>query len=343
MYKDLLELRENAWTPRRKEEKAKTLEEIRKDVEREEQIQAQQSVQMNQSGGYRGAGGATGGGRGGGGGGYDRSNRGSTYGGGSTNTRPRQPTKPVVDDDGFTTIGGTVGKSRAGGSSLAQAASAGKQPQRILQNNSKRPFGVLADDSSSSKPRPEPLDKDQFDRRCKTILSEFIQDPTNQKELLLSVDELTGTDDYGVKFVSSNADRIIDCKDNERKAISSMLGVLVEKKKLSLSDVQDGLMDLIEFIDSYVYDAPLAFEYLGHMLATMIRAGALNVTWVGEQAEKTKVSDPGNPEKIIRALIKSIESDAGPEAVKAAFGPHQKAMESLLGADKWTSIKKEVA
>jgi hypothetical protein len=229
---------------------------------------------------------------------------------------------------------------------LAQAASAAhqQQPQRILQNKSKQPFGALADDAGGSgKPRPEPLDKDKFERRCKTILSEFMQDPSNHDELVLSVEELTGTDDYGKKFVSANADRIIDCKDDERKAIYSMMGVLVAKKKLSPSDVRDGLMDLIEFIDSYVYDAPRAFEYLGDLLATMIRAGAINATWVGEQAEKTKVSDPGNPEKIIRALIQSIQSGGGPEAVKSAFGPHQKAMESLLGADTWTSIKKEVA
>jgi translation initiation factor 4G len=43
MYKDLLDLRANRWVPRRKEEKAKTLEEIRKDVEIEERKQQQQS------------------------------------------------------------------------------------------------------------------------------------------------------------------------------------------------------------------------------------------------------------------------------------------------------------
>merc|ERR1711971_31806 len=56
MYKDLIELRSNNWVPRRKQEKAKTLDEIRKDVEREERIQAQQSQQYG-SGGGRGGGG----------------------------------------------------------------------------------------------------------------------------------------------------------------------------------------------------------------------------------------------------------------------------------------------
>mgnify|MGYP000671355089 CR=1 FL=1 len=53
MYKDLLDLRSNNWVPRRKVEKAKTLEEIRKDVEREERLQAQQSQQNNYRGGGR--------------------------------------------------------------------------------------------------------------------------------------------------------------------------------------------------------------------------------------------------------------------------------------------------
>lgn len=51
LYKDLLDLRENRWEPRRKVEKAKTLEEIRKDVEQEERINAQQSQQAQRSSG----------------------------------------------------------------------------------------------------------------------------------------------------------------------------------------------------------------------------------------------------------------------------------------------------
>merc|ERR1712194_606809 len=53
MYKDLLDLRSSNWVPRRKEEKAKTIAEIRKDVEREEQKEARENAAANQ-GNYRG-------------------------------------------------------------------------------------------------------------------------------------------------------------------------------------------------------------------------------------------------------------------------------------------------
>lgn len=45
MYKDLLEMRANGWKLRRELETAKTIAEIRKDAEREERMQAQQSQQ----------------------------------------------------------------------------------------------------------------------------------------------------------------------------------------------------------------------------------------------------------------------------------------------------------
>jgi len=45
MYKDLLEMRSKGWKLRRELETAKTLEEIRKDAERDERMQAQQAQQ----------------------------------------------------------------------------------------------------------------------------------------------------------------------------------------------------------------------------------------------------------------------------------------------------------
>jgi len=298
-------------------------------VEREERQQAQEAAAANQ-GNYRGN--NSYGGRGGGGGKGDyRNNNRSNYG--NNNNRPR-PQRQVIetDDDGFTTIIGGAKQIR-GGSSLAQAAAGVNQkPQRILQPKPKQ---------AAAKPSHVPLDDDKFDRRVKTIRNEYIQDPTNLQELLLSMDELTGTKDYGSRFVSKNADHMIECKENERAAIYLLLEVYVKEGKISSNDVKTGLADIIEFIDSYICDAPLAFDYLGRMLSAMIRCNAVDVTWIGKEAEKTKISSDANPEKIIRALIKAIGADKGIEAIKVSFGPHHKAMEKLLGVEKWASIKKE--
>jgi translation initiation factor 4G len=327
MYKDLLDLRSSNWVPRRKEEKAKTIAEIRKDVEREEQKEARENAAANQ-GNYRGN---NYGGRGGKGGGDYRNNNRSNYG--NNSNRSRQQRQVIeTDDDGFTTIVGGA-KQLRGGSSLAQAAN--QKPQRILQSKPKQ--------AATAKPSHPPLDDEKFERRVKSIRSEYIQDPKNLQELFLSMDELTGTKDYGSKFVSKNADHMIDCKESERAAIYTLLEICVKEGKISSNDVKAGLVDIVEFIDAYVCDAPFAFDYLGRMLATMIRCNAIDVTWVGTEAEKTKVSSEANPEKIILSLMKAIDADKGVEAVKGAFGPHQKIMEKLLGIDKWASIKKEIA
>jgi|ERR1712166_803115 len=219
--------------------------------------------------------------------------------------------------------------------SFVQIIESNEKPQRILQ--SKPNTG-----NTDSKPGHPPLDKDKFERRIKTIRNEYIQDPKNLKELMLSMDELTGTKNYGSQLVSLNADHMIDCKEAERNAIFLLLEVLVKEDKISSNDVKIGLADTIEFIDSLVCDAPMAYDYLGRMLATMIRSNAIDVTWIGQQAEKTKISNDATPEKIIRAIIKAIHSDKGVEAVKNSFGHHQAAMETLLGKDKWVVIKAEI-
>ena len=156
---------------------------------------------------------------------------------------------------------------------------------------------------------------------------------------MLSIDELKGTPNSGVKFIQLNCDRIIDCKDDERTAIYEMLGTVVEKGKISSPDVKDGLVDLIEFIDSYVYDAPRAFDYLGEMLVVMYNLKAVDMPWICEQAEKTKVSSGDNPEKIIRAFAGALQAKNEKDAVQAALSGG--AVEKLLG-EKWEVVRKDL-
>ena len=196
--------------------------------------------------------------------------------------------------------------------------------------------------SAASKSGHEALSKEKLERRVKSIRSEFMQDPSNIDELLLSVDEVRGTPDYGAQFVSMNADRIMDCKDDERKAAFSMLAILVEKGKISSSDVKAGLMDTIESIDSLVCDAPKAYAYLGEMLSTMLRVKAIDVSYVCEQAEKTKVGGEEIPENLIRAFAGALKASQGKDEMRASFSGSAKALESLLGSDKWAVISKDI-
>jgi hypothetical protein len=343
MYKDLIELRQNNWVHRRKQESAKTLDEIRKEVEREERQHAQQAAQANNSGGYN-RGGRNDrndyGGRGGGGGRGDRgdfrSNQNRTSV--SSSNRPRQP-KPATqtDDDGFTTIG-------TGASKTKPAVATTAEPSRSAPVvEPKQPVAAIAVDSTPAKSSSSvaPLSKEKFERKVKSMRGEYMQDPSNTEELLLTWDELSGTPDVGTQFVSVNADCFMDIKDNERKAIIDMLTTLVEKGKLSSSDVRSGLMDTIEFIDSLVCDAPKAYAYLGDILCAMFLVKVIDVDWLCEQCEKTKASLAENPEKIIKALVGSIEAAKGKDRVKEILGSSAKSLATLLG-DKWGEVSSAI-
>jgi len=333
MYKDLLDLRANNWVPRRKVEKAKTLEEIRKDVEREERRQAQQ-----RGGGGRGGGGDYRQSMGGRGGGGDSRGRPSPTG----RQRSAQKVVAETDEDGFTTIGSKSnfsGRSKSPKSIQSRTAPVPTKQSAYAALDEEK--AAKASAAGSSKPVPEALSDDMLQRRFKTMRSDFLTDGGNVDELLFTADELSGTPDAGKKLVSAFADRMMECKDEEQRAIVRILPILYEKGKLSRSDVEEGLMDIIEFIDSMILDSPRAYEYLGQLLTEMIRINCLDVGYICDQLEKTKVDpDCKAPERLVQSTFTAMKKSGGPSAVNAALQAKnaEAALEKLLGTDKWRSI-----
>ena len=51
-------------------------------------------------------------------------------------------------------------------------------------------------------------------------------DPTNINELMLSVNELTATLDWGLTSIQKNVDCMFNCKDDAREAIISLFANL---------------------------------------------------------------------------------------------------------------------
>ncbi|GKY95874.1 hypothetical protein MPSEU_000548000 [Mayamaea pseudoterrestris] len=327
MYKDLLELRSNRWVPRRKEEKAKTLEEIRKDVEREERAQAQLSAQAGGRGNYGG------GGRGSGG-------RGSNDRRASLNIRPRPKAVLETDDDGFTKTVSNKSTAKFQPKSI-QSRPNGAAAALPVPTTKRSSFAALASaeesghDSGATKSSPGPLDDDQLARRIKSMPMDFVNDNGNVDELLLSFDEISGTPDAARTLVSKSMDRLFECKDDERSAIIQILVILYEKKKLSKSDVQDGLADSIEFIDSIVVDAPKAFTYLGDVLSEMLRLKAVDFAWVCQQLEKCKDADANTlaAERTIKETLLSFKIKGGSDAAKALSRSSESILAACLGSD----------
>lgn len=339
MYTDLLELRENNWVPRRDEGKAKTLDEIKKDFEREEKKQAQQSAQGHSNDRRGGRGGQQG---------YSDNRRGSNYGGrGGSGNRNRPSTKPQqeTDDDGFTVIARGAKGHFAGGGGGSSGGQRNNSQAKMSKSSSKSNISTLQEKKavSSASNTPAALTPEKLERRIKSMRAEYMQDPSNLEELLLSMDELSGTKDSGFTLVVKSADALLDCKTEERKAITDIIRILYEKGKLSQDTIRTALVDFIEFIDSMIMDCPKLFEYTGDLLAILFVNGAIDVQWYCVTVEKTKMDPEAKaPEMLTRATINSIRSQEGVGAAKDIFGKQSGLLNKLCGADKWNSISKDL-
>lgn len=363
MYKDLLDLRQNGWVPRRKEEKAKTIDEIRKDFEDEERRQAAESAKNNVYRGSAGGSGARGGNDRNMSGGDDRNASGNNRRGGdnrdfrgrgsnedrrtsgfsSSNNnfanRPRPVKSTETDDDGFTTIG-----SR-GGAISGTGPPSDKSPQKSMVQIKSTianhiPLPQESTKVMSKAERPEPLSKDKLERCLDRMKAEYMQDPSNTSELLLSMDELAGTPDAGFTLVSRYADRSMDCKENERKAIVSILTFLFENQKLAKTDVGRGLADSVEFIDAVVVDCPKACEYLGEILATMLHLKAIDSDWLYERCKKLDPSTHFSRQVVVNA-ISAMKSIFGVASAQATFSGKEASLGVLIGVDEWSAIERD--
>ena len=319
MYKDLLELRANSWVPRRKVEKAKTLEEIRKDVEREERRQAM---------------------AGRGGGGNDR-----RVGQRSNDSRgPKQviSRKPVqkpaaqTDSDGFTTIV----SNKSSFSNLRTAAK--PQSKAKLEPVAATPsvFSALSDDHNGPQ-KPAPLSEDELKRKIKGMISDYMFDGGSEKELMLSMDELSHTPNAGMQIITQTTDIVMDCRDDERTAIFSIIPKLVAMKRIQPSEVKEGLADPIEFFDSTLLDCPRGCEYLGELLANFLLLEVVDVPWLCDQLEK--ISDKQVPAKVIRETMGRVKRISDLDTARQIFGAtNESELTKLLGEESYNALSKEV-
>merc|ERR1719469_354859 len=91
-------------------------------------------------------------------------------------------------------------------------------------------------------------------------------------------------------------DFIFECKAPERKGAIALLTLLYTNGKLSQEDVEGGMADYVEFIDSFAVDVPHAFQFVGEVLSAYLQMKALSKEWV---REKCQTLGQGYGEKVI--------------------------------------------
>ena len=93
----------------------------------------------------------------------------------------------------------------------------------------------------------EVFSKEKLEVRVKNMMDEFMNQGRDEKELLLTMDEnLGGNSDAGKIIVQLYADKAMDCKAPERKAMIEILVILYKAGKLTKSDVQVPMADMVQ-------------------------------------------------------------------------------------------------
>ncbi len=337
MYKDLIDLRRNGWVARREEETAKTLEEIKRDFERDERAAAQQSQQLH--GNYRGGRGSN---RQSKSGRNDyRDDRKDQYQSNKRSQKERYEVK--VDKDGFQEVNYS---SSRGNPSMNKSISSVPPPKILSRKSTEQ--GTIRSQLRNTEPTPapkpepaaapEPLSGDKLKNRVKNIRAEFIQS-SDVKELLLSMNELRTSPDAGKIMAQDSLDTAIDSKDEEREKIFNMLTTLYSEKKIAAQDIRPALGELIEFIGSFIVDSPKAMQYVSDAVADFIRVGAVDLAWLCEATKKLIGMDDHLIPGLIQVCIMSVVIRNGIEEARSCVSEKDiSSLTDLVGPEKWKEI-----
>jgi len=327
MYQDLIDLRKNNWKSRRKEESAKTLDEIKKDFEREERAAQRQSAVANA--GYRG----------GGGGRRDdgrRDGRRQTSSKFMDNRDRRKQQEEAVDEDGFATV--PVSRGRRG--------SSGPSPS-ILQRKQMVPPAKKQQQSRQQSPRPSapqkrtpaPLDTDELKKRIKGVRAEYMS-LKDEKEVILCAEEWSGTDDWSDVFCTESIEKALDCKEDERQAIISMFKILCKKSMLPEKSFEVALTEILEFMDDFAVDIPKVYEYMGDVVANLLRFEAIKFSWLCDLcANFLETTAPGQSERTLVKIMKCLVQLAGNDGAKAICSPSETAILKVISSDQYNAVK----
>merc|ERR1712194_184512 len=301
MLQDLLEMRSKGWVTRRKEETAKTIAEIHKEVAKEERAASRRS---NSSANLRG------------------NNKGSIRRGassGDVRQMDKPQSKPQVDDDGFVSVAPSKGFNRiASLPAMPRTQSEGFNKDSKPSGGGRRPsggkFAVLnqSDRRSSKKgssnklvemagpiieekkaeekkaeekkPAVNYLKPDECGNKAKNILKEYFVGG-DMDDAVLSIHELVGAGyegsiARGTKVVESAVLLVMEMKSKDVKKFLDVYLRCAKENKIENESFHLGLNDPLEFLSDVEIDAPLALPHLANIVAEFIKADVVSFNFL---------------------------------------------------------------
>ena len=345
LLQDLTELKNNNWVHRRKQEKAKSLKEIHKEVAQEEAAQRRQSQQSSVSTG-----------------GMLRKSSSST-----SMVRSQSTSSAVtLDDDGFVSVakpkrapfrraaseGVTKQQAANGTKSSLQAAIEGKgksskPPPRVTQPADDKILRAVSPSSPTTE-SPAAKSQEHFDstecaKRGKSLFKEYFVGG-DIEDAVLTMDEIVdlgseGHVDRGAAMIEASILMVLEMKQDDVDKMICVLERCIGEKKISSESLVAGVQTPMEVLRDVEIDAPLAAKLMACILASWLRLGVISLDML-QSCPEYFLTDGRPAEFACRVLIErgGSASDDESSVVQALMNSQEK--ESHPSLQDWMASLK---
>jgi len=352
LFQDLIEFKENGWVQRRKEEKAKTLAQIQKDVAKEEKqaVAASRRLHQNRPQSRSQSGASAGRGK------VGRGSDSSASGIQCVTSKPDD--RSQGDHDGFVPVVKPKRNSTQKPKSslqMALASSSGKtSPPRNRSRSPKLMKKVTEPAAASPLPPPLPqvipeprtpdreyLEPSECGKKAKNVLQEyFVGGDTD--DAVLSIHELVGVGtegdvDRAASVVQETVLMVLEMKEENVQKLLAVLSRCVEESKIPKESLVPGLNDPLEFLRDIEIDAPHAATFLAMIVADWLKRGAIELDFLSTSAPEYFRRE-GRPADFARRVLAERGgdiSDAEVDVVASLMSEEEKVQHNMSDTRKF--------
>lgn len=322
MIKDVLELRENHWVPRRAEAKATKTEEFRRELDA---AKPGGPAPAPVKGGGGGGGGSRGGpgspslqrqgsgekGRGGGGGEKRPGGGGGGGGGGAAGGLGRSGSE-LRDRRGSIPPGGLrPGAAGAGGRHGAPSPVSSLDHDEEVVTSGRGQLGSLGESGGSARgaapaPAPGSMPKPKVEQCVQGMMAEFL-DIKSEEEAEASMEQLPrelGSEVAAQLLLS----KLCDCKDSDRPLLVQLLLALVKGERVLPGHLRKEVQQVLELLQDIEVDVPHVYDNFAVPLAALLRTKALDFAWFQREARRA-LPEEKDFVKLMVAVFKAVDGD----------------------------------
>ena len=305
----------SGWVTRRKEETAKTIAQIHKEVAKEERAAARRSSSQQ-----------------------NLRRLGSS---GDVRRMSGNTSKPSVDKDGFVQVQQGFGRSTSlgnmhrsssrgsvtqsprnvknkvamkkvpSGSSFAPLVETPGPGQQQNTSSGRKEKGPATEAAPSSPEATAFKTPDECGDKSKNILKEYFVGG-DADDAILSFDELIvagkdGSVDRGAKTVESAVLLVLEMKKDDVEKALAIFSRLIDEKKIEGESLSKGLNDPLEFLSDIAIDAPLASDHLASIVSAFVKSGAISLDFLLSAPDYFRTD--GKAAQFAAKVLKKMEAE----------------------------------